>query len=126
MIACIPTCNCERETAAHTSGSDGISTIGVGRGSVTGGIVGSSVGALVSVGGIEVAEGVAEAVRGIAVAARVSVGAGEVEGAGTAVPVGGSGVEVASDGVDDPVRPFQSKKKKRRIKRIVTINLKRS
>ena len=97
---------------------------------MTGGIVGEGtiVGVLVAVGGREVSDGVGESVGGIAVSVGegVSVGAGEVEEAVTSVIVGGSGVEVASEGVDDPVLPFQSKKRKRRIRIMATINLKRS
>lgn len=126
----MPTCSRERETAAHSTGSAGISTIGVGRVSVTGGIVGEGtiVGVPVAVGGSEVGDDVGESVGGIVVSvgARVSVGGRDVEETIATVSVGGSGVEVASEGVDDPVLPFQSKKRKRRIRMMVTINLKRS
>jgi hypothetical protein len=91
---------------------------------------------LVAVGGSEVGEDVGESVGGIdvRVGAGVSVGEREVEEAvatcGLALSVvegvGGSGVEVASEGVEDPVLPFQSKKRKSRIKMSVTISLKRS
>ena len=88
MVAFIPICNWERETASHSTGSDGISTIGVGSVSVTGGIVGDGVrvGVLVSVGGSGVGD-------------EVFVGGGEVEETGTVVSVGESGVNVAGKGL---------------------------
>ncbi len=81
----MPTCSCEREIAAQTSVSAGISTMGVGNVSGTGDKVGDGMIVDVTVG----------AVVGADVGAGVSVGGMEVEEAGTTVNEGGGGVEVS-------------------------------
>ena len=55
MIAFIPICRRDRAMAAQKPGSEGISTIGVGSVSVTGGTV--EVGDIVAVGGATVSVG---------------------------------------------------------------------
>jgi len=91
MVAFMPTCNRDCETASHTPGSDGISTIGVGMVSVTGASVADGMGAAVCVG-MFVSGSVGDG---------VPVSGGEVEEGAAAVGVGRSGVDVAGTGVRD-------------------------
>ncbi|SRR5258706_6503726 len=91
MVAFIPTCSCERETASQTFGSDGISTMGVGKVSGTGDSVACGMGVSVSVGKVvAVGDG-----SGVSVGGRVAVSGMGVEEAGTTIVVDGSGVVVA-------------------------------
>src|SRR5262245_3859910 len=90
IVARIPTCRRARENAAQTSGSDGISTIGVGNVSATGGRVGEAVTVGVKVSGAcAVSEAVRVSVVGTLAGEGVSVGAAEV-----AVSDAGVGVEL--------------------------------
>jgi len=75
----MPTCNRARENAAHTSVSDGISIIGVGNVSTTGGRVGEGVKLGASVGGGGVEEGVGVFVDADALGVGDSVGGGGVD-----------------------------------------------
>lgn len=131
MVACIPICRRAREIAAQATGSDGISTIGVGRVSVTGGMtgddVGVRVGVLVSVGDI-VGDGVPVPVTdaGTGVSDGISVEAGEVEETVTITGVGGSGVNVVAGGTGDGGVSPKIKNRKMTNRMIAMINLKRS
>lgn len=121
MVAFIPTCNRERETALQTSTSSGGSSIGVGGTSGTGDgvgdatIVGTGVGWAVVVG------------KAVIVGAGDSVGEGEVEEAGTTVGVEGCEGKVGrrDSGGRTPVGRIQIHKKINK-RRIATVNLKRS
>ena len=92
IVAFIPICNRAREIASQTFLSAGISTIGVGNVSGTGGSVGDGSGEGVSAGRgvtVPVGDGVAEG---------VAVGAGDVDVANAVVGVEGSGVNVIARG----------------------------
>ena len=92
IMAFIPTCSCERETASQTFVSDGISTMGVGNVSGTGDSVGEGSAVAVAVAvGISVGEGMEV---GVFVGTRVAVGEVGVDEAGTTVAVEGGGVIV--------------------------------
>jgi hypothetical protein len=89
MVAFIPTCSCERETASHTFVSDGISTIGVGNVSGTGDSVTCGIGVSVNVGKlVAVGDG-----SSVSVGDRVAVGGMGVAEAGAAVGLALSVVE---------------------------------
>lgn len=125
MVAFIPTCNCERDTASQTFVSDGISTIGVGNVSGTGVSVACGMGVSVKVDRL-VADGLG---IGVFVGTLVTVGGREVDDAVTAIAVEGSGVNIAVGvvcGCACVGRAKNNNNTKNNSRVIATINLKRS
>jgi len=126
----MPTCNCERDTAAQTFGSEGISTIGVGRDSSS--CVGDGIGVATWVGvsvGVDVLCG-----SGVSVGAGAFVGGGGVGvneapcGGDTGIGVGGGGVDVLVEGInwDDAPNGILIKNRKINKRIMATISLNRS
>jgi hypothetical protein len=94
IVAFIPTCSCERETASQTFVSEGISTMGVGNVSGTGDSVTDGIGVAVRVGRlVYVGDG-----SSVFVEEGVAVSGAEVEDGVATISVGGGAVDVVRIG----------------------------